>query len=140
MALRYDISPDVLDQIDFSVPGMDDPFGIDLECLPAVPKTSSWEKPGVSFNKQEMAARRSLPHESRSRSPESQDNLLGFYEKMSSPVEKTLALLKIEFSDKDELNSSRTSHTSPAVKKGDKRRLLGSRQTHTSKGRTTCGF
>ena len=90
LALRGDISPDILDQIDFSVPVMDDPFGIDLEFLPAVPKTSSWEKPSVSFNKQQMASRRSSPHESRSRSPESQDNLLRFYEKMSSPVEKRL--------------------------------------------------
>ena len=43
----------------------------------------------VLYNKQQMASRRSSPHESRSRSPESQDNLLEFYEKMSSPVEKT---------------------------------------------------
>ena len=138
LALRGDISPDVLDQIDFSVPRMDDSFEIDIECLPAVPKTNSWEKPMVSFNKQ-LASRRSSPHESRSRSPESQDNLLEFYEKMSSPVEKNLALLKKEFSDKDELHSSRTSHTSPVNKKGDKRQLLGSKQTDTSNDRTTCG-
>ena len=137
LALRGDISPDVLDQIDFSLPRIDDPF--DLNCLPAVPKTNLWEKPMVSFKKQQMASRRSSPHESRSRSPESLDNLLEFYEKMSSPVEKTLALLKKEFSDKDELLSSRTSHTSPVNKKGDKRQLLGSRQTHTSNERTTCG-
>ena len=137
LALRGDISPDVLDQIDFSLPRIDDPF--DLDCLPAVPKTNFWEKPMVSFNKQQMASRRSSPHESRSRSPESQDNLLEFYEKMSSPVEKTLALLKKEFSYKDELHSSRTSHTSPVNKTGDKRQLLGSRQTHTSNDRTTCG-
>ena len=130
LALRGDISPDVLDQIDFSLPRIDDPF--DLNCLPAVPKTNLWEKPMVLFKKQQMASRRSSPHESRSRSPESLDNLLEFYEKMSSPVEKTLALLKKEFSDKDELHSSRTSHTSPVNKKGDKRQLLGSRQT-------TCG-
>ena len=139
LALRGDISPDVLDQIDFLVPRMDDLFEIDIECLPAVPKTNSWEKPMVSFNKQQMASRRSSPHESRSRSPESQDNLLEFYEKMSSPVEKTLALLKKEFSDNDGVHSSRTSHTSPVNKKGDKRPLLGSRQTHTSNDRTTCG-
>ena len=137
LALRGDISPDVLDQIDFSLPRIDDPF--DLNCLPAVPKTNLWEKPMVLFKKQQMASRRSSPHESRSRSPESLDNLLEFYEKMSSPVEKTLALLKKEFSDKDELHSSRTSHTSPVNKKGDKRQLLGSRQTHTSYDRTTCG-
>ena len=137
LALRGDISPDVLDQIDFSLPRIDDPF--DLNCLPAVPKTNLWEKPMVSFKKQQMASTRSSPHESRSRSPESLDNLLEFYEKMSSPVEKTLALLKKEFSDKDELHSSRTSHTSPVNKKGDKRQLLGSRQTHTSNDRTTCG-
>ena len=137
LALRGDISPDVLDQIDFSLPRIDDPF--DLNCLPAVPKTNLWEKPMVSFKKQQMASRRSSPHESRSRSPESLDNLLEFYEKMSSPVEKTLALLKKEFSDKDELHPSRTSHTSPVNKKGDKRQLLGSRQTHTSNDRTTCG-
>ena len=134
LALRGDISPDVLDQIDFSLPRIDDPF--DLDCLPAVPKTNFWEKPMVSFNKQQMASRRSSPHESRS--PESQDNLLEFYEKMSSPVEKTLPLLKKEFSDKGELHSSRTSHTSPVNKKGNKRQLLGSRQTHTSNDRTTC--
>ena len=137
LALRGDISPDVLDQIDFSLPRIDDPF--DLDCLPAVPKTKLWEKPMVSFNKQQMASRRSSTHESRSRSPESLDNLLEFYEKMSSPVEKTLILLKKEFSDKNELHSSRTSHTSPVNKKGDKRQLLGSRQTHTSYDRTTCG-
>ena len=137
LALRGDISPDVLDQIDFSLPRIDDPF--DLDCLPAVPKTNLLEKPMVSFRKQQMASRRSSPHESRSRSPESLNNLLEFYEKMSSPVEKTLALLKKEFSDKDELHSSRTSHTSPVNKKGDKRQLLGSRQTHTSNDRTTCG-
>ena len=136
LALRGDISPDVLDQIDFSLPRIDDPF--DLNCLPAVPKTNLWEKPMVSFKKQQMASRRSSPHESRSRSPESLDNLLEFYEKMSSPFEKTLALLKKEFSDKDELHPSRTSHTSPVNKKGDKRQLLGSRQTHTSNDRTTC--
>ena len=137
LALRGDISPDVLDQIDFSLPRIDDPF--DLDCLPAVPKTNFWEKPMVSFNKQQMASRQSSPHESRSRSPESLDNLLEFYEKMSSPFEKTLALLKKEFSDKEELHPSRTSHTSPVNKKGDKRQLLGSRQTHTSNDRTTCG-
>ena len=74
LALRGDISPDVLDQIDFSSPRIDDPF--DLDCLPAVPKTNLWEKPMVSFKKQQMASRRSSPHESRSRSPESQNNLL----------------------------------------------------------------
>ena len=137
LALRGDISPDVLDQIDFSLPRIDDPF--DLDCLPAVPKTNLLEKPMVSFKKQQMASRRSSPHESRSRSPESLDNLLEFYEKMSSQFEKTLALLKKEFSDKDELLPSRTSHTSPVNKKGDKRQLLGSRQTHTSNDRTTCG-
>ena len=137
LALRGDISPDVLDQIDFSLPRIDDPF--DLDCLPAVPKTKLWEKPMVSFNKQQMASRRSSTHESRSRSPESKDNLLEFYEKMSTPVEKTLALLKKEFSDNDGLHSSRTSHTSPVNKKGDKRQLLGSRQTHTSNDRTICG-
>ena len=137
LALRGDISPDVLDQIDFSSPRIDDPF--DLDYLPAVPKTNLWEKPMVSFKKQQMASRRSSPHESRSRSPESQNNLLEFYEKMSSPVEKTLALLKKEFSDKDELHSYRTSHTSLVNKKGDKRQLLGSRQTHTSNDRTTYG-
>ena len=137
LALRGDISPDVLDQIDFSLPRIDDPF--DLDCLPAVPKTNLLEKPMVSLKKKQMASRRSSPHESRSRSPESLDNLLEFYEKMSSPFEKTLALLKKEFSDKDELHPSRTSHTSPVNKKGDKRQLLGSRQTHTSNDRTTCG-
>ena len=137
LALRGDVSPDVLDQIDFSLRRIDDPF--DLDCLPAVPKTNLLEKPMVSFKKQQMASRRSSPHESRSRSPESLNNLLEFYEKMSSPVEKNLALLKKEFSDKDELHSSRTSHTSPVNKKGDKRQLLGSRQTHTSNDRTTCG-
>ena len=137
LALRGDISPDVLDQIDFSLTRIDDPF--DLDCIPAVPKTKLWEKPMVSFNKQQMASRRSSTHESRSRSPESKDNLLEFYEKMSTPVEKTLALLKKEFSDNDGLHSSRTSHTSPVNKKGDKRQLLGSRQTHTSNDRTICG-
>ena len=137
LALRGDVSPDVLDQIDFSLPRIDDPF--DLDCLPAVPKTNLLEKPMVSFKKQQMASRRSSTHESRSRSPESKDNLLEFYEKMSTPVEKTLALLKKEFSDNDGLHSSRTSHTSPVNKKGDKRQLLGSRQTHTSNDRTICG-
>ena len=137
LALRGDISPDVLDQIDFSLPRIDDLF--DLDCLPEVPKSNLLEKPMVSFENQQMASRRSSPHESRSRSPESLDNLLEFYEKMSSPFEKTLALLKKEFSDKEELHPSRTSHTSPVNKKGDKRQLLGGRQTHTSNDRTTCG-
>ena len=61
LALRGDISPDVLDQIDFSLPRIDDPF--DLNCLPAVPKTNLWKKPMVSFKKQRMASRRSSPHE-----------------------------------------------------------------------------
>ena len=43
--------------IDFSVPGQDDPFDIDLSCLPAVPKTDSWE-PLVSFAHQ-ITARQS---------------------------------------------------------------------------------
>ena len=140
MALHGDISPDILDQIDFSVPRKDDSFEIDINCLPAVPKTNSLEKPVVPFNKQRMASGLSSPYESRSRSPEPQDDLLGFYEKMSSPVEKlTLALLKKYISDKDERHSSRTSHTSPVDKKGDKRQLLGRRQTHKSKDMTWCG-
>ena len=58
---------------------------------------------------------------------------------MPSPYERTLDLIKKDVSDKDELYSSRNSHTSPVDKKGDKKQLLGSRQTHTSKDRTTCG-
>ena len=62
LALRDNLSSEVVDLIDFSVPKLNDPFEIDLHCLPSVPKTDSWE-PLVSFAHQ-TASRRS-----RSRSP-----------------------------------------------------------------------
>ena len=62
LALRGNLSSEVVDLIDFSVPRLNDPFEIDLHCLPSVPKTDSWE-PLVSFAHQ-TASRRS-----RSRSP-----------------------------------------------------------------------
>ena len=43
LALRGNLSSDVLDLIKFSLPRTDDPFAIDLNCLPPVPKTDSWE-------------------------------------------------------------------------------------------------
>ena len=46
--------------IDFSVPRQQDPFEIDLGCLPSVPKTGSWE-PLVSFAHQ-TTARQSRSH------------------------------------------------------------------------------
>ena len=61
LALRGNLSLEVLDLIDFSVPKQD-PFDIDLRCLPSVPKTDSWE-PLVSFAHQSASIR------SRSRSP-----------------------------------------------------------------------
>ena len=61
LALRGNLSSEVLDLIDFSVPKQD-PFDIDLRCLPSVPKTDSWE-PLVSF------AHQSASIWSRSRSP-----------------------------------------------------------------------
>ena len=39
---------EALDMIDFTVPRPEDPYDIDLSCLPAVPKTNSWE-PLVNF-------------------------------------------------------------------------------------------
>ena len=57
LALRGKLSAEALEMIDFSVPRQEDPFDIDLSCLPAVPKTNSWE-PLVSFAHQ-AAARQS---------------------------------------------------------------------------------
>ena len=57
LALRGKLSAEALEMIDFSVPRQEDPFDIDLSCLPAVPKTNSWE-PLVSFAHQ-TAARQS---------------------------------------------------------------------------------
>ena len=57
LALRGKLSAEALDMIDFSVPRQEDPFDIDLSCIPAVPKTNSWE-PLVSFAHQ-TAARQS---------------------------------------------------------------------------------
>ena len=57
MALRGKLPAEALEMIDFSVPRQEDPFDIDLSCLPAVPKTNSWE-PLVSFAHQ-TAARQS---------------------------------------------------------------------------------
>ena len=57
LALRIKLPAEALDMIDFSVPGQDDPFDTDLSCLPAVPKTDSWE-PLVSFAHQ-ITARQS---------------------------------------------------------------------------------
>ena len=57
LALRGKLPAEALEMIDFSVPRREDPFGIDLSCLPAVPKTNSWE-PLVSFAHQ-TAARQS---------------------------------------------------------------------------------
>ena len=48
LALRGKLPAEALDMIDFSVPRQEDPFDVDLSCLPAVPKTNSWE-PLVSF-------------------------------------------------------------------------------------------
>ena len=57
LALRGKLPAEALEMIDFSVPRQEDPFDIDLSCLPAVPKTNSWE-PLVSFAHQ-AAARQS---------------------------------------------------------------------------------
>ena len=57
LALRGKLPAEALEMIDFSVPRQKDPFDIDLSCLPAVPKTNSWE-PLVSFAHQ-AAARQS---------------------------------------------------------------------------------
>ena len=57
LALRGKLPAEALEMIDFSVPRREDPFDIDLSCLPAVPKTNSWE-PLVSFAHQ-TAARQS---------------------------------------------------------------------------------
>ena len=53
-ALRGKLPAEALEMIDFSVPRQEDPFDIDLSCLPAVPKTNSWE-PLVSFAHQTAA-------------------------------------------------------------------------------------
>ena len=57
LALRGKLPAEALEVIDFSVPRQEDPFDIDLNCLPAVPKTNSWE-PFVSLAHQ-TAARQS---------------------------------------------------------------------------------
>ena len=73
----------------------------------------------------------------RSSSRETKDDLLDYYEKMSSPFERTLAMLKADSPKKGDLGSSRTSHTSPVCKKeGGRaselpRRIIDSRQTVT---------
>ena len=54
MALRGKLPAEALEMIDFSVPRQEDPFDIDLSCLPAVPKTNSWE-PLVNFTHQTTA-------------------------------------------------------------------------------------
>ena len=43
LALRDKLSAEALETIDFSVPRQEDPFEIDLSCLPLVPKTDSRE-------------------------------------------------------------------------------------------------
>ena len=60
LALRGKLPAEALEMIDFSVPRQEDPFDIDLSCLPVVPKTNSWE-PLVSFAHQ-TAARQSWYH------------------------------------------------------------------------------
>ena len=54
LALRGKLPAEALEMIDFSVPRQEDPFDIDLSCLPAVPKTNSWE-PLLSFAHQTTA-------------------------------------------------------------------------------------
>ena len=54
LALRGKLPAEALEIIDFSVPRQEDAFDIDLSCLPAVPKTNSWE-PLVSFAHQTAA-------------------------------------------------------------------------------------
>ena len=54
MALRGKLPAEALEMIDFSVPRQEDPFEIDLSCLPSVPKTNSLE-PLVSFAHQTEA-------------------------------------------------------------------------------------
>ena len=70
---------DILDQIDYSEPRSSDPFDIDINCLPAVPKSNSWE-PLVSF-KTQMASRQASPH--RSKTPPRQRS--SRYDYVSSP-------------------------------------------------------
>ena len=65
LAVRGNLSSEALEMIDFSVPRPDNPFDIDLSCLPSVPKTDSWE-PLVSF------AHQTAVRKSRSRSPSEQ--------------------------------------------------------------------
>ena len=55
LALRGKLPAEALDMIDFSVPRQEDPFDIDLSCLPAVPKTNSWDSL-VSFAHQTAAS------------------------------------------------------------------------------------
>ena len=40
-ALKDNTPSDILDRIDFAVPSKEDPFAIDINCLPAIPKTNS---------------------------------------------------------------------------------------------------
>ena len=44
LALRGNLSSEVLDMIDFSVSNSEDPFEFDLQSLPSVPKTDSLEQ------------------------------------------------------------------------------------------------
>ena len=41
LALRGNLSSEVVDLIDFSVPKLNDPFEIDLHCLPSVPSAGN---------------------------------------------------------------------------------------------------
>ena len=43
LALRGNLSEQILDMIDFSDPKSEDPFNFDIESLPSVPKTAVWE-------------------------------------------------------------------------------------------------
>ena len=56
LALRGNLSSEVLDMIDFSVAKSEDPFAFDLQSLPSVPKTDSWE-PLVTFTHQAALGR-----------------------------------------------------------------------------------
>ena len=176
LALRGNLPSDILDQIDFSEPRSSDPFDIDINCLPAVPKSNSWE-PLVSF-KTQMASRQASPHRSRSRtlprqrssrydyvssrspsrSPAEErisqkqstvkseyaasrkarsgscdsppDEILKFYQEMSSLFERTMALLRKDIPGKDGKGSAKTGYTAMNEKKYDR---SASRQIQSDK-------
>ena len=97
LALRRHLSDEVLEMIDFSVPKLDDPFDIDLSCLPSVPKTNSWE-PLVSFAHQTASRRSRSPQEPESKvwHPLTLPSAFEPRKESMSPVRESVSVLGIK--------------------------------------------